>query len=93
MLKRRGDDLDKLLDMLRPMPGHRVRLLNFIEEERARAHEARMARPAPGAAANTDAAALHDVTSGCLLPAAASGKLPASSGHAARPTSDRAAAL
>ena len=29
--------LDDLLDHLRPMPWHRVRLLNFIEEERARA--------------------------------------------------------
>ena len=83
VLKRRGDDLDKLLDLLRPMPGHRVRLLNFIEEERARAHEARMARLVPGAAGNS-CAAFHDVGSGCLLPAAAPGKPPAT---AARPTS------
>merc|ERR1740138_48173 len=33
----RSDKLDELFDNLRPMPGHRVRLLNFIEEERARA--------------------------------------------------------
>ena len=34
----RGTKLDDLLDQLRPLPGHRVRLLNFVEEERARAH-------------------------------------------------------
>ena len=33
----RGDKLEELLEQLKPMPGHRVRLLNFIEEERARA--------------------------------------------------------
>ncbi|KAL1496192.1 hypothetical protein AB1Y20_014808 [Prymnesium parvum] len=34
---RRGKALDELLDLLRPLPGHRIRLLNFVEEERARA--------------------------------------------------------
>ena len=33
----RGSKLDELLDHLKPLPGHRVRLLNFVEEERARA--------------------------------------------------------
>ena len=33
----RGEKLDNLIEQLRPMPGHRVRLLNFIEEERTRA--------------------------------------------------------
>ena len=36
----RGEKLDELLDQLNPMPGHRVRLLNFAEEERARAQRA-----------------------------------------------------
>ena len=33
----RGEKLEELLDHLRPMPGHRIRLTNFVEEERARA--------------------------------------------------------
>ena len=33
---RRGEKLDDFIDSLKPMPGHRVRLLNFIEDERSR---------------------------------------------------------
>ncbi len=53
----RGSKLDELFDRLNPMPGHKIRLLNFIEEERARdqiarsvgagAFEAKPAAPLP----------------------------------------------
>ena len=44
----RGDRLDELIGQLRPLPGHTVRLLNFIEEERARSQvEARAPAPLP----------------------------------------------
>ena len=33
----RGEKLNELIESLRPLPGHTVRLLNFVEEERARA--------------------------------------------------------
>ena len=46
----RGEKLDELLDQLNPMPGHRVRLLNFAEEERARAQLNRIAPVRPPSA-------------------------------------------
>ena len=36
----RSKRLDEVIDLLKPMPGHRLRLLNFVEEERARAQVA-----------------------------------------------------
>ena len=54
----RGEKLNELIDQLRPMPGHRVRLLNFVEEERARAQcEAIGAAPVELAAVGPAAAA------------------------------------
>jgi len=35
----RGDKLDALLQNLRFMPGHRLKFVNFVEEERARAQQ------------------------------------------------------
>ena len=59
----RGARLDEVLDRLRPMPGHRTRLLNFIEEERTRAQVARHgAGPAPNAKAVAPASVQTRVT-------------------------------